>query len=91
MASSSLLRDFLHWYNYGQYLQVTLPLHTSVVFHRQGNELPNPMGTYYSDACQVVETQLATEIFFHELINMIVVPAPPDGCGIFVDFYFAIY
>ena len=60
--------------------------HTSVVFHRKVDELPNPMGTYYFDARQIVATHLATEILLHESTNMIVVPALPDGCGVFSIF-----
>ena len=59
-------------------------MHTSVVFHRKVDELPNLMGTYYFDPRQVVATHLATEILLHELTNMIVVPALPDGCGVFI-------
>ena len=44
------------------------------------------MIAYYVDAYQVVEAQLATENFLHELTNMIAVPDPPDGCVISSDF-----
>ena len=53
--------------------------------------MPNPTGTYYFYACQVVATEMATETFLHELTNMIVVPALPGGCGFFVHFTFATY
>ena len=55
------------------------------------DELPNPTGTCYFDAFQVVVTQLATEIFLNYLTNIIVVPALPEGCGVFVDFPCATY
>ena len=78
-----LSRGFLPWSNCGQYWQVTLPSHTPVEFHRRGDKLLNPMGTYDLNACQVLAAQLATEMFLYELTNMIVVPDPPDGCGVF--------
>ena len=57
---SSLPHESLPWSNFGQFLQGTLPLHIFLMFHRMGDELPNPTGTCYFDACQVVATQLAT-------------------------------
>ena len=63
-----------------------LPSHTSVVFHRRGDGLPNLTGTYDFDACQVVATHLGTEIFLHELTNITGVLSPPNSCGVFVGF-----
>ena len=57
---SSLPRGFLPWSNFGQSLQVTLPLHIFVIFHTLGDELPKLTGTCHFDACKVVATQLVT-------------------------------
>ena len=38
---------------------------------------------YYLNSCQVVAAQLKIENFFHELTNIIVFLASPDGCGVF--------
>ena len=56
------------------------------MFHGLGDELPNPTGTCYFDACQVVETQLEIWIFLHEYTNMFVVLAIPDMCVVFFRF-----
>ena len=56
---SSLPRGFLPWSNFDQSLQGTPLLHMFVMFHRLGDEFPNPTDTCYFDACQVVATKLA--------------------------------
>ena len=57
---SSLPHEFIPWSNFCHYLQGTIPLHIFVMFHKMGDELPNPMGTCYFDAFQVVATNLET-------------------------------
>ena len=57
---SSLPHELFPLSNFGQSLQGTLTLYIFLMFHMIGDELPNPTGTCYFDACQVVATQLAT-------------------------------
>ena len=86
VVPSWLPHGFLHWSNRGQSWQGNLQLHTLVTFHMRSDGLPTPTGTCYFDACQVVAAQLEKPKTIRELTNITVVPAPPDGCGVFSNF-----